>query len=175
MDIIKCDVPWEHYEINNFLNIFYFQKIKKLTDKAIRNGYIGSTKTIQYNLINEPSLYNIILSIFKKLILKLNKKFYDSSVIKIKYNICKPNHTFEKIHTDIKEKKYAGILYVSDVGKGTELYSQSENIPSINPTKIVEWKPNKLIFFERTDNTWHYYDNQSDDYRVCLNINVYTS
>jgi hypothetical protein len=67
-------------------------------------------------------------------------------------------------HTDSSMKVVSSVLYVSDKGQGTRL---SKNAKMEEPYQI-EWKPNRLMTFSRTKDTWH--DYFCDRKRVTFNL-----
>ena len=201
-NIVKYDFPWTYFTISNCLTDKTFLKIKVLSE-YILNNIQNSREKIQYNISNnyndlDPiykedtwflknknsnimfnNLYEIILNelcvYFENMLLDFDLKKYH---ISIKYNIVLPffgykTKNYTKIHTDITYKKYAAVLYISDFNLGTLFYDKYYESIDTKPVKIEKWEPNKLIFFERTDNSWHNFKNPFDKHRVCLNIDMY--
>jgi len=201
-NIVKYDFPWTYYTISNCLKEKTFLKIKALSEYILNNNVQTSTEKIQYNISNnynlDPiysedtwflknknsnilfnNLYEITLNelsvYFQKMILNFNIEHY---YISMKYNIVLPffsykTRNYTKIHTDIAFKKYAAVLYISDFNLGTLFYDKYYESIDTKPIKIENWESNKLIFFERTENSWHNFRNPFDRHRVCLNIDIY--
>ncbi len=80
--------------------------------------------------------------------------------------VTEPNAQYST-HTDSDNKLLSCVLYVSQENIGTMLYSSSDKDNSFE----VEWKPNRLFVFSRTDDSWHSWSSNNNN-RATLVWNI---
>lgn len=72
------------------------------------------------------------------------------------------------VHSDVVEKLTSTVVYLGDDGNGTLLY-ETKNGPVV---REAEWRHNRAMYFERTDDTWHAYHNIRDHVRITIILNM---
>ena len=83
------------------------------------------------------------------------------------WNVLFVNHipgTIKEEHRDSSWKLLSSVLYISDKGNGTTFVDN-------NNEKQIEWKPNRIVSFIPSENSWHKYSNtlQSDRLTILFN------
>lgn len=161
MKITVCDTPWKHWIIDDFLdeNLFYLIK-ETLTDfpKAEENNRIHfffddhGCKTIHEKLRDRYLEFTNTLG-----------EDFARKTIKTEYLNVGKGFSYPT-HRDAVCKIFTVVLYISDFGSGTKIFSSETDF-----YKEVEWKPNRALGFYRSDDSWHsYYSNEND--RTTINI-----
>ena len=121
-------------------------------------------------ICNEPAVINLYDKYSPQLMsmlctLSLEKlKLADYHTISL--IVTEPNAEYP-VHLDSPNKLLSCVLYVSEDNIGTMLYSTKDKQDPYE----VEWKPNRLFVFSRSDDSWHSW-NSNDDYRATLVWNI---
>ena len=71
-------------------------------------------------------------------------------------------------HEDMPSKLTSTVLYLGDIGNGTLLYGERDG-PVLAE---AEWKHNRAMYFQRSENTWHAYHNIRNEMRVTMIMNT---
>ena len=71
-------------------------------------------------------------------------------------------------HEDMPAKLTSTVLYLGDIGNGTLLYGERDG-PVLAE---AEWKHNRAMYFQRSENTWHAYHNIRNEMRVTMIMNT---
>jgi len=174
MKIVKFDDPWCHFEIFDWLNNKDFNSTYDYTNQLIK---LNIKKIEEYDrYIYKFDSKSTFSKLFLEKFIHIIKIIYPDELkykfeFDISLSICDNSFNLHDIHTDIVNKIFTGIFYVSEKGNGTELYNEN-NKTSLK--KTVEWNQNKLFLFKRTDNTWHNFNALGlDTPRVVYNLNIF--
>ena len=153
MQIKTVDHPWQHYIIDDFLDQHDFSLVY---DHC--NQYTNlKTEREQHWYDKESEIYDLFYFYAYHFISKIDQiKKVDKYNFQCERSICAPEYDYNEIHVDAKGKVFSIVLYVSNHGRGTEIYS----LPTRSSfQKIVEWKQNRAFAFFRSDKSWHNFAN----------------
>lgn len=168
--------------IDNFLNQ---EDFKDLCNINLGNDLNNDFKVF-HNEINNDGI--IKCSIEKNLLKRIHKNYFsvaidilnelnpkkielyeysDFTIIETKKNSSFP------IHDDTPNKLLSGVIYLyPNKNSGTIFYN---DINGSNKT-IIDWKPNRAVFFSRTEKeTWHSYQGDGVNNRIALIYNLNTN
>jgi hypothetical protein len=169
--------------INNFLkenhlaslNALKLDEVKadelKVYHNQIKDGQVFKNSCIDEKLLTEihKNYHPIALNILKKLNPE-KMKLYDYS----EFHIIETgaNYVFP-IHDDTPNKLLSGVVYLKpENNSGTIFYKDKKDTSN---KEIVEWKPNRAVFFSRTErSTWHSYQGDGKSNRIVLVYNLMT-
>lgn len=192
---MKFSTPWEHTVIDEFLPIELLNQTQKIFDNNIVaetdpkrrrdwpqlkvNFFPKKQKVIIVKFDGEVNRFESVESEIEGItldyIMKLYRLIYPLAketnplisvhdIFIISYSdMCLP-HDYRS-HTDHEDKLFSGIVYLSSGEfEGTLLQSVFDG-PVV---KEVEWAPNRLLAFSRTDETWHKYRNFTGESRKTM-------
>ena len=83
------------------------------------------------------------------------------------WNVLFVNHvpgTIKEEHRDSSWKLLSSVLYISDKGNGTTFVDNDNE-------KQIEWKPNRIVSFIPSENSWHKYSNTLESDRLTILFN----
>jgi hypothetical protein len=156
--------PWKHAEVKNFFNdddfklVNNFSKtVEKPNERGKRKSYVIENDTTDKY---EKYIREICWNPYRNLLEKVGFELKSHHFLDLQFDCISPDF-FYKIHTDLEEKLFSFVLYLSDQGKGTHLYSSNEDEI---PAKSIEWQKNCGIGFQRTNNTHHNFDTLGNSY-----------
>lgn len=164
MQIKTVDHPWQHYIVDDFLDKHDFSLV---FDHC--NQYINlKTEREQHWYDKDSEIYNLFNFYAYNFLTKINQlhrvKKYN---FQCERSICAPGYDYDQIHVDAISKVFSIVLYVSDHGRGTEIYASLDRSSFL---KIIEWKQNRAIAFFRSDKSWHNFANINIPFpRVTIN------
>lgn len=72
---------------------------------------------------------------------------------------------YNTIHTDLRSKIFTFTVYLSEYGKGTQLFSGPNKEDLVD---TVEWKVNRGMGFVRTDDSWHNFGASEEHDRLTI-------
>ncbi len=166
---------------DNFLTINDFEEVSNLNlgeisdkgkrvfhNKIYKNGNIESSciKKETIKRMHEkyfPQALNVLEELAPK---KIN--LYEYSEFHIV--ITGKNYNYP-IHVDTHNKLLSGVIYLKpEKNSGTKLYEENKK-DSID----LEWKPNRALFFSRSQNTFHSYKSNGISERITLIYNLMTT
>jgi hypothetical protein len=173
---------------DNFLEDKDFKFVQKYAKRIIKdpsqNNHLISKKihqsTQSYNVIKignpqgntfkEPNVLNLYDKYSSKITSMLSELAADKAPLADHHTlsliVTYPNAKYPT-HTDSDNKLLSCVLYVSQENIGTMLYSNSKQEDPFE----VEWKPNRLFVFSRTDDSWHSWQS-NHNYRATLVWNI---
>lgn len=173
--MVRFDKPWPYLELQNFFSKQQYTIVDSYFNDKIKN--LPSNETLKWSLTQPDhpktpserlvynSLQSLALSKFPEICNILEIPIIDVDVW-IEFS-CFNNKCPRGLHTDRRQKYVSCLVYMSDSGVGTELYSP-------NPVKLektVDIKKNKAFIFQRTNIALHKVgDNSSGDYRKAVNL-----
>lgn len=160
--MLNSSDPWEHHVEDNFLSQDEFNIVREYSSKCF---YRFKTENRFHMVMSDLRFYKetrkdhelgvVVDRIFEQY-RGWFEELYERNLSKFymlkEFVIIDGNFHYPP-HTDAPSKVISSILYVSDEGEGTRL---SKNKKMEEPHQI-EWKPNRLLSFARTKNTWHDY------------------
>ena len=159
----------------NSLNALKLDEVKadelKVYHNQIKDGKVFKNSCIDEKLLTEihKNYHPIALNILKKLNPE-KMKLYDYS----EFHIIETgaNYVFP-IHDDTPNKLLSGVVYLKpESNSGTIFYKDKKDTSN---KEIVEWKPNRAVFFSRTErSTWHSYQGDGKSNRIVLVYNLMT-
>ena len=86
--------------------------------------------------------------------------------------VCTGKDYVYPIHNDSPDKILSVVIYLSPKNNtGTLFYDTKKG----DGKRVVEWKPNRAFFFSRNNETWHSYEGNKIDNRLCLVYNLRSS
>lgn len=192
---MNFSVPWEHTVIDDFLPIELLHQTEKIFDNNIVaetdlkrkrdwpqikinffpkkenltivefDGEVNEYKPVEREI--EDITLDYIMRLYR-LLYPLAKEtnplisVHDSLIIA--YSDMCLHHEYRS-HTDHEDKLFSGIVYLSSGEFEGTLLQSVFNGPVV---KEVEWAPNRLLAFRRTDETWHKYRNFTGESRKTL-------
>lgn len=199
MDIEFFNDPWEHAVIDNFFPPEIFNQLVRLEkqfiefydethsmkehmawmqdrygDMSFRTS-VNDEKASTYAKLFPELLecYDLLREHFAEthdtLTTTLYNKWTDGSPPEFKFaiQIQPPNYQYH-IHPDNPWKKMSTTVFLSEDNIGTWLY-ESIDQDYHQPSKKVEWKPNRALVFVGTDTTFHsFHTNSEEKMRVTL-------
>jgi hypothetical protein len=173
--MVRFDKPWPYLEVQKFFSKQQYKIVNSYFNDKIKN--LPSNETLKWSLVNPDqvktsserlvynSLQSFALSKFPEICNILEIPIIDVDVL-IEFS-CFNNACPRGLHTDLRQKYVSCLVYMSDSGVGTELYSTNP----IKLEKIVDIKKNKAFIFQRTDVALHKVgDNSNGDYRKAVNL-----
>lgn len=174
MEITKYRDPWTFYVIDNFLPQEEFDYIQRVT----KHWPDPPSKFEKFNLrLDDFKFYEETYQYYKECLTvkkyiqkgaKNLEQYFDLSgkykSLHLEYAACGEEFWY-RIHKDAKEKIMSHVLYVSEEGDGTRLFSDVQKYDEVQ----VDWKPNRMIsFFNGRDKFHDYYSTYEK--RITFNI-----
>ena len=134
--------PWPHLIIDNYLDEDTFLELKHTIENSFDDPHTDiNTKFVPCQF---PEMADL------KEHFDINLNLIDDGMIS-HYSLLQANDKHKNIHTDYGFKIMTCILYISDNNIGTRLYKDKDG----SPVAIVDWKPNRLVCFKPTEETFH--------------------
>ena len=174
MKITKVTEPWTHYIIDDFLSeddFKYVQKVTKSWPKAPTQFEKLNLRLDDFKFYEETFVHYQQSKRVRAILTQGAKNLETYFELEGKYKSVHYEYVncgeefWYRIHKDATEKIMSHVLYVSEEGDGTRLFS---NLKKENETQ-VEWKPNRMISFFNGSSKYHdYYSTYKD--RVSFNI-----
>jgi|SRR6056300_815427 len=161
MKVRVNDYPWKHWIVDDFLDENTFQLIK---DSIV--SFPKAEENSRVNFFFRDRGYHTIHNILRENFLEFTKTLgedFTNTTVGVEYMNVGKGFNYET-HCDSSCKIFTIVLYISDRGNGTKLYSSKEVFEN-----EVEWKPNRAVGFYRSDNSWHSYYSDIND-RTTVNI-----
>lgn len=153
---------WRHIPMiveDNFLDEQDFLDVKKyFNDKSVIDDMLHD--------IARDKLYKHRLQL--KNYINNSRCEYSDNPDECFWNVLLVNHspgTIKDLHRDSSWKLLSSVLYVSDNGDGTTFRNKLENEIQI------EWKPNRVVSFIPSDDSWHKYSNTLESDRLTVLFN----
>ena len=170
--------PWTHWIIDDFLSSDHYKMLKLFSSRWPRGKTCDKVNILlaEFHLFEETYLYQKEAGLFDAILLKYADKLanhfdivgkYD--LIEIAYSSCGAGYSYP-VHTDLNKKILSNILYLSEKGEGTRLFSEKNG----EVKKQSPWKPNRLFSFKRGEDTWHDYKSENGN-RATISINFVAS
>ena len=171
MKIFYESKPYLHFFVENFYSDSEFKEItnelnslyKPITDDRIVLDLKFVSK--KFDLIINPfvTLANLVAeSIQPDLLEKFNSDKYIPAA-QMQFN--PKGWDYGNIHTDIPSKIFTFTVYMSEFGKGTQIF---EGPTWDDHVKTAEWVQNGGMGFIRTDDSWHNFGADKKNDRVTI-------
>tara|TARA_B100001057_G_C22859947_1_gene954077 strand:+ start:188 stop:823 length:636 start_codon:yes stop_codon:yes gene_type:complete len=124
----------------------------------------------------EADLIKRLHNNYHKKALEILKKLSPEKVALYDYSdftIVNTGKNFQSsFHDDTPDKILSGVIYLKPEKNTGTIFS---DFKSGKDSEIVDWKPNKAVFFSRKERTtWHAYKGNGESNRVALVYNLYT-
>ena len=148
------------------INTVERNKVKVYHNSVYNNGQIKN------DCIDKDTLKRLVKNYNHKaleLLEELNPKKVDLYEY-AEFNIIETGSNYKfPMHDDTPDKLLSGVIYLYPKrNTGTIFYDQNKN-----KRKIINWKPNKAVFFSREEKkTWHSYEGDGKNNRVVLVYNL---
>lgn len=135
--------PWEHLVIDDFLPTEQFEKLKDFSyGIKVEDDFKGVTREfINYDPLNIEHLLEQFSNV---------KSYWGKLDKLIHFSVIKKSFMHE-MHVDADFKIMTAILYLGpEKSMGTRIFDKDKNY-----VKEIEWKPNRLLVFCSSDDSWH--------------------
>ena len=157
MNVQKCDYPWTHWVIDEFLEPSDYSALLKWFDTQPERTYderqelVADPFTIVYPKDIETPLHDSFVEVLT------HGGFVNYGTITYQLFKMTPDELDEATHCDSPAKIASLVLYVGEENIGTFMHESNDT----NPVKQIEWVENRaMLFFPEQGVTWHSYHNK---------------
>jgi len=174
MKVSEHTFPWKHWVIDDFLPEEEFKYIQTVTKKwtGPRSSFEKlNLRLDDFKFYEETFMHYEECMKVKEILTRAAKKLEEHFQVAGQYQSLHLEYVncgrdfYYRVHKDSKEKLMSHVLYVSEDGDGTRLFS---NINKDDET-CVDWKPNRVVSFKANNVSYHDYYSTIDN-RITFNI-----
>ena len=137
MNIEWYNEPWDHFQVNEFLNENELSSLRDYFSSL--NEHWGDTLRCNVQLEEDKfdDMSTFLAERFKVLLNDINMPYNkDEHEIVLEYDKSKPGFDY-KIHSDVWTKHISFVMHVSEYGNGTRLYKELDK----SGMRTIDWTP----------------------------------
>jgi hypothetical protein len=147
--------PWPHIIKDDFLDDYQFH-----LNQVIGRKSIGTAGKYKLSISDQSKFPDIV----KYLDCFDHRPFHNGCRVNWYYSVQHGPYDYH-IHSEWEKKILSVVVYLGDVGTGTEIYNIDKSYFG-----QIKWKPNRaFIFAGKDDVTWHSYRSVENETRKTLN------
>lgn len=178
MQINYEESPYFYFLVDNFYTSeefsYIYKKSFELVDETTRNHCRQTNHRRVFDLIWEDIAWGKVIHPFEtltqtvcseknpKLLEKINSPTYGPAA---QMQFIPRGWDYNKPHTDIPSKIFTFTVYISENGKGTQVFSGPNMEDHV---KTTDWQQNSGMGFIRTYDSWHNFGALEDHDRVSI-------